>query len=181
MRREIKAINHIIFMKNVYRQMIETVFLWTEDLVKLLKSTWMIDLACDTVTSISSHSVFLIQYIFVIFSRSNSLMWILRFISFLYCTSHDILSQKSLWALYSSSLTPSFSFFQKILATSITTVVGYFVTFLMTKTLSGLPIKLLRIGSLLRFFFLNLIFKQSLLTQRELDEVYKPESLLSGL
>jgi len=68
----------------------------------------------------------------------------------------------------------------EILAKSVPKVVGYFVTLLMTKTLAGLPLDLLRISSLVRFTFLNLCFKQSLLTQRELSEVHKPQALLGG-
>ena len=51
---------------------------------------------------------------------------------------------------------------------------------LITKTLVGLPIVLLRIPSLLRQIVLRVLFRQKFLTQRELDEVYRSESLLGG-
>lgn len=65
----------------------------------------------------------------------------------------------------------------EILATSLPTVVGYFVTLLMTKTLAGLPLVLLRPAPLCRWLFLKLCFKQSLLTQREIKNVHNPQQL----
>jgi hypothetical protein len=48
------------------------------------------------------------------------------------------------------------------------------------KTLAGLPMVLLRVGALLRRIFLTLVFRQKYLTQREIDEVYKRETMLAG-
>jgi len=67
-----------------------------------------------------------------------------------------------------------------ILGKCFPTVVGYFVTFLMTKTLAGLPIVMMRFVALVRMLFLKLCFRQKFLTQRELDEVYKNPKLLGG-
>lgn len=49
----------------------------------------------------------------------------------------------------------------------------------MTKTLAGLPIILLRPAPLCRMLFLKICFRQSLLTQRELNSVHKREELYS--
>lgn len=69
----------------------------------------------------------------------------------------------------------------EILGRSLPTMVGFFVSLLMTKTLAGLPIVLLRIPSLLRRIFVMVFFRQKFLTQREIDEVYKRETLDSGI
>jgi len=67
----------------------------------------------------------------------------------------------------------------EILATSLPTVVGYFVTLLVTKTLAGLPLVLLRPAPLCKMIFLKLCFKQSLLTQREINNVHERQQLYS--
>ena len=60
-------------------------------------------------------------------------------------------------------------------------MVGFFVSLLMTKTLAGLPIIMLRIPSLMRKMFVRLVFRQKFLTEREIDEVNKRETLQSGM
>jgi len=67
-----------------------------------------------------------------------------------------------------------------ILGKSLPTMVGYFVSLLVTKILAGLPMVLLRSGALLRMLFLRACFSEKLLSQRELDEVYRPQYLLLG-
>ena len=57
---------------------------------------------------------------------------------------------------------------------------GYFLTFIMTKILAGLPLILLRGGALMRMIFLKMCFREKYLTQAELDEVYKPQMLWYG-
>lgn len=68
----------------------------------------------------------------------------------------------------------------EILGKSIPHLVGFFVSLLVTKTLAGLPIIMLRVTPLFRQVFLRLLFRQKFLTQRELDEVYKRDTLLGG-
>ena len=59
-------------------------------------------------------------------------------------------------------------------------MVGYFVSFLLTKILAGLPLILLRVDSLSKMMFYR-SFSQRFLTQRELDDsVYRKEALLYG-
>jgi len=67
-----------------------------------------------------------------------------------------------------------------ILAASLPTVVGYFVSLLMTKTLAGLPIVLLRLDALIRWCLFKLCFREKKLTQRELDNIEKPGMLQYG-
>lgn len=69
----------------------------------------------------------------------------------------------------------------EILGRSLPTMVGFFVSLLMTKTLAGLPIVMLRVPQLVRKIFVRLLFKHKLLTQREIDEVYKRETLRGGI
>ncbi len=85
----------------------------------------------------------------------------------------------SIWTSLGAIVDHPGSIFE-ILGKSIPNLVGFFVTLLMTKTLAGLPMTMLRITALLRQVVLRLVFKQKLLTQRELDEVYKRETLLGG-
>ena len=71
----------------------------------------------------------------------------------------------------------------KILQTlgqSIPTVVGYFISLIVTKILAGLPLVLLRIGPLFRLGFLRACFSKESLTQRELAELYKKQELMYG-
>lgn len=71
----------------------------------------------------------------------------------------------------------------KILQTlgqSIPTVVGYFISLIVTKILAGLPLVLLRIGPLFRLGFLRACFSFKSLTQRELAELYKKQEFLYG-
>ena len=69
------------------------------------------------------------------------------------------------------------SYFLEILGNSLPTVVGYFIALLVTKILGGLPMILLRIGALCRYMLLRIIHREKYLTQRELDQVYRVESL----
>ena len=59
-------------------------------------------------------------------------------------------------------------------------MVGYFISFLITKILAGLPTIILRVGALSRMLFLRTFFSESKLTQRELDEVYRKENIQYG-
>lgn len=68
----------------------------------------------------------------------------------------------------------------ELLGRSLPTVVGYFVALLLTKILAGLPMVFLRIGALSRMVFLRSLFSKKMLTQRELDEVYRPENVQYG-
>ncbi len=85
----------------------------------------------------------------------------------------------SIWTSLEALVDHPGSIFE-ILGRSIPHLVGFFVTLLVTKTLVGLPIVLLRITTLLRQTVLRVLFRQKFLTQRELDEVYKRETLLGG-
>ncbi len=67
-----------------------------------------------------------------------------------------------------------------LLSDSLPTVVGYFISLIITKILAGLPLVLLRLGALLRLSFLKCFFKTSTLTARELSEVYRKQELLYG-
>lgn len=62
-----------------------------------------------------------------------------------------------------------------ILGKSLPNVVGYFITFIMTKILAGLPMILLRIGPLCRMVFIKLFFHEKYLTQKEINDAYYPE------
>jgi len=85
----------------------------------------------------------------------------------------------SLWDSLGEMLDhPSAAF--EILGLSLPKCVGYFVTLIITKTFAGLPMVLLRFHALSRMFLLKLCFNQKLLTQRELDEVHKKETLWYG-
>lgn len=86
----------------------------------------------------------------------------------------------SLWdSLFDIMQRPSAAF--EILGRSLPTVVGYFVSFLLTKVLAGLPMVLLRGGSLFKMLFYRCCFRESLLTQRELDNaIYRKEGLIYG-
>jgi len=85
----------------------------------------------------------------------------------------------SIWTSLGTILDHPGSIFE-IMGKSIPHLVGFFVTLLVTKTLAGLPIIQLRLGSLLRQTFLRVLFRQKFMTQRELDEVYRREPLLGG-
>jgi len=47
------------------------------------------------------------------------------------------------------------------------------MTFIAAKILAGLPIIMLRFGVMSKMFFIKFCFKEKIITQRELDEVYK--------
>lgn len=69
----------------------------------------------------------------------------------------------------------------KLLGESLPTVVGYFVALLVTKTLVGVPMGLLRTGALARYGLLRSMFcSKKYLTQRELDVVNKRLRLKYG-
>eukprot|EP00566_Odontella_aurita_P003015 CAMPEP_0113599678 /NCGR_PEP_ID=MMETSP0015_2-20120614/42281_1 /TAXON_ID=2838 /ORGANISM="Odontella" /LENGTH=1029 /DNA_ID=CAMNT_0000507843 /DNA_START=376 /DNA_END=3466 /DNA_ORIENTATION=+ /assembly_acc=CAM_ASM_000160 len=68
----------------------------------------------------------------------------------------------------------------EILGESIPMMVGYFMAFLVTKILAGLPTIILRVGPLSRMIFLRSCFRHSKLSQRELDEVYRAETIQYG-
>lgn len=68
----------------------------------------------------------------------------------------------------------------EILGNSLPTVVGYFISLIITKILGGLPLVILRLGALSRYLVLRLITRDQYLTQRELDQVYRAEPCLYG-
>ena len=68
----------------------------------------------------------------------------------------------------------------EILGNSLPTVVGYFISLIITKILGGLPLVILRLGALSRYLLLRLITRDQYLTQRELDQVYRAEPCLYG-
>lgn len=68
----------------------------------------------------------------------------------------------------------------EILGKSLPTVVGYFISLLITKILAGLPMVMLRFGALIKMLFQNLCFNEQKLSQRELDEVYRDQALQYG-
>ena len=67
-----------------------------------------------------------------------------------------------------------------ILGETLPKLAGYFISLLITKTLAGLPMVLLRIGALSRMMFLRSCFNKRRLTQRELNEVYRKQPILYG-
>jgi len=68
----------------------------------------------------------------------------------------------------------------EILGESIPMMVGYFMSLLITKILAGLPMVILRSGALSRMFLLRSCFSRAKLTQRELDEVYRKQTVYYG-
>lgn len=68
-----------------------------------------------------------------------------------------------------------------ILGRSLPTMVGFFISLLMTKTMAGLPMKLLQLPVLAKKTLIKTLFRQKFLTQQEIDEVYKKEYLDTGV
>ena len=64
-----------------------------------------------------------------------------------------------------------------LLGESLPFMVGYFVALLVTKILAGLPMVFLRIGALSKMLLRRTISSPGRLTQRELDEMYRPENV----
>mmetsp|Transcript_16842 Transcript_16842/g.36372 ORF Transcript_16842/g.36372 Transcript_16842/m.36372 type:complete len:1185 (+) Transcript_16842:163-3717(+) len=67
-----------------------------------------------------------------------------------------------------------------ILGETMPKLAGYFISLLLTKTLAGLPMVLLRFGALSRMMFLKSCFNKKRLTQRELNEVYRKQPIYYG-
>lgn len=67
-----------------------------------------------------------------------------------------------------------------ILGQTLPKLAGYFISLLLTKTLAGLPMVLLRMGALSRMIFLRSCFNKKRLTQRELNEVYRKQPIYYG-
>jgi len=67
-----------------------------------------------------------------------------------------------------------------LLGKSLPFMVGYFVALLVTKILAGLPMVFLRIGALSKMLLRRMISSPATLTQRELDEMYRPENVQYG-
>jgi hypothetical protein len=86
----------------------------------------------------------------------------------------------SIWTAFSTIVNHPGAVFE-ILGRSLPTMVGFFVSLLMTKTMAGLPMIMLRIPSLMKRIFVMVFFRQKYLTQREIDEVYKREMLDGGV
>lgn len=86
----------------------------------------------------------------------------------------------SLWTSLSDILDHPSNLLQ-LLGESLPSMVGYFVALLVTKVLAGLPIVFLRVGALSRMLLLrSLTPQEAKLTQRELDEIYRPENVQYG-
>jgi len=117
----------------------------------------------------------------VVFERRKTLSSVRRSILerlFLYQLANIFITitAGSIWTALGAIIDHPGSVLQ-ILATTVPTLVGFFVTLLMTKTIAVLPMVLLRLAPLCRMIFLKLCFKQSLLTQREIDQIHRPEEL----
>jgi len=63
---------------------------------------------------------------------------------------------------------------------SVPTVVGYFISILLTRILASLPLAMLRFTSLIRMSFIKCCFREKKMTQREVDFVYRKEMLNYG-
>lgn len=68
----------------------------------------------------------------------------------------------------------------EILGQSVPSVVGYFVMFIMTKLLAGLPFILLRVIPLLRRLIMKMFCRESIMNQRELNHEYRPRPIRLG-
>lgn len=68
----------------------------------------------------------------------------------------------------------------QLLGESLPSMVGYFIALLVTKILAGLPIVFLRIGALSRMLLMRSLSSGAKLSQRELDEMYRPENVQYG-
>jgi hypothetical protein len=68
----------------------------------------------------------------------------------------------------------------EILGNSLPTVVGYFISLIITKILAGLPMVFLRFGALSRFLLLRLITRRNYLTQHELNSIYRVQPIYYG-
>ena len=85
----------------------------------------------------------------------------------------------SLWRSLSEILDHPTSLLE-LLGESLPTMVGYFVSLLVTKILAGLPIVFMRVGALSRMVLLRSLSSEKKLTQRELDQIYRPENVQYG-
>ena len=85
----------------------------------------------------------------------------------------------SIWISVSEILAHPYAVLE-ILGNSLPTVVGYFITLIVTKMLAGLPIIILRPYALCRYLFLRMIQSKKYMTQRELDNVYCLEPVYYG-
>lgn len=86
----------------------------------------------------------------------------------------------SLWRSLSEILDHPSSLLE-LLGSSLPSMVGYFVALLVTKLLAGLPTVFLRVGALSRMLLLrSLTPQEARLSQRELDEIYRPENVQYG-
>jgi hypothetical protein len=82
----------------------------------------------------------------------------------------------SLWKSLAEILDRPSSLFS-LLGESLPFMVGYFVALLVTKILAGLPMVFLRIGALSKMLLRRMLSPAGKLTQRELDEMYRPENV----
>ena len=85
----------------------------------------------------------------------------------------------SIWISISDILAHPYAILE-ILGNTLPTVVGYFITLIVTKMLAGLPIIILRPYALCRYLFLRMIQSKKYMTQRELDNVYCLEPVYYG-
>jgi hypothetical protein len=82
----------------------------------------------------------------------------------------------SLWSSLADILDHPSNLLQ-LLGESLPSMVGYFVALLVTKVLAGLPLVFLRVGALSRMVLLRSLSSGKKLTQRELNEIYRPENV----
>jgi hypothetical protein len=68
----------------------------------------------------------------------------------------------------------------ELLGESLPSMVGYFIALLVTKILAGLPLVFIRVGALFRMLLYRAISARGKLTQRELDQIYRPENVQYG-
>jgi hypothetical protein len=85
----------------------------------------------------------------------------------------------SLWRSLSDILDHPTNLLQ-LLGESLPSMVGYFVALLVTKILAGLPLVFLRVGALSRMILLRSLSSGAKLSQRELDQIYRPENVQYG-
>ena len=102
-----------------------------------------------------------------------------RYFIYLLANIYVTVTSASIWDALSEIIDdPSDTF--DILGESLPKVVGYFVSFILTKILLGLPSTLMRWGPLSRYLVLRIFFDEKFMSQRELDGVYAKQNFYYG-
>lgn len=102
-----------------------------------------------------------------------------RYFIYLLANIYVTVTSASIWDALSEIIDdPSDTF--NILGESLPKVVGYFVSFILTKILLGLPSTLMRWGPLSRYLVLRIFFDEKFMSQRELDGVYAKQNFYYG-